>query len=287
MLQAARAAPKVLGEAGDCVAKFLGGQFNSDGGAKDRTGRSDLYYTVFALDGLAALGCDPPVEATRAYLRGFGDGADLDFVHRACLARAWATRPAGSLDADRARRITQRIETHRSADGGYAGTPGSDCGTAYDCFLALGAYQDLGNEPPDSAGLGRCVTGLRLPDGAFANERGLDVGTTPATAAAAVLSRELGLPVPPEVGDWLLAQADDRGGFRAAAGAPIPDLLSTATALHALAALAVSIDPIRETCLDFVDSLWTGHAFRGHWADEVEDCEYAFYALLALGHLSS
>jgi hypothetical protein len=68
--------------------------------------------------------------------------------------------------------------------------------------------------------------------------------------------------------------------------APMPDLLSTATALHALAGLQAPLDAIREPCLDFVDSLWTGKAFCGHWSDDVEDCEYTYYGLLAIGHLS-
>ena len=56
---------------------------------------------------------------------------------------------------------------------------------------------------------------------------------------------------------------------------------------NALAGLTVSVAEVREACLDFVDRLWTGRAFRGHQADEVEDCEYTYYALLALGHLGS
>ena len=43
---------------------------------------------------------------------------------------------------------------------------------------------------------------------------------------------------------------------------------------------------MRDRCLDFIDTLWTGRAFCGHWQDDEVDCEYAFYALLALGHLS-
>lgn len=287
MLEAVRSAPDLLRESGARVIEFLREQFNADGGARDRAGESDLYYTVFALDGLAAMRAGPPTDATGVYLRSFGDGADLDLVHRACLARCWAAMPAGGLDADTAGRILQHIETHRSTDGGYGPTPGGDSGTVYHSFLALGAYQDLDRELPNPEGLGRCVSGLRAGDGAFANQRGLKLGTTPTTAAAVVLLRELYLPVPPAVGDWLIARCDGRGGFRATPNAPLPDLLSTATALHALAALEVSVAGIRDKCLDFVDSLWTGRAFRGHWADNVEDCEYTYYALLALGHLSS
>ena len=70
-------------------------------------------------------------------------------------------------------------------------------------------------------------------------------------------------------------------------GAPIPDLLSTATALHALVGMKASLEPIKEPCLDFVDSLWTSAGgFYGNWADDALDCEYTYYGLLALGHLS-
>jgi hypothetical protein len=64
-------------------------------------------------------------------------------------------------------------------------------------------------------------------------------------------------------------------------------MLSTATALHALASLHADIEPIRERCLDFIDTLWTARGgFYGTWEDEHLDCEYTYYGLLALGHLS-
>ena len=45
MLQVARLAPKTLGEASDLVRAFLLRQFTDAGGARDRDGRPDLYYT--------------------------------------------------------------------------------------------------------------------------------------------------------------------------------------------------------------------------------------------------
>ena len=90
MLQVARLAPKQLGESRDLVTAFLRERVNPDGGFQDRAGASDLYYTVFGLDALIALQEDLPAAQTAAYLAGFGDGASLDFVHVACLARGWA-----------------------------------------------------------------------------------------------------------------------------------------------------------------------------------------------------
>ena len=36
----------------------------------------------------------------------------------------------------------------------------------------------------------------------------------------------------------------------------MPDLLSTAVALHALSGMNVDFEPIKESCLDYVDTLW-------------------------------
>ncbi|MDB5296858.1 MAG: hypothetical protein JWO31_2841, partial [Phycisphaerales bacterium] len=75
MLQVARLAPKSLGESVDLVAAFLRSTQTSDGGFADRGGRSDLYYAVFAVEGLFALRADLPLEAFRRYLESFGGAA--------------------------------------------------------------------------------------------------------------------------------------------------------------------------------------------------------------------
>ena len=114
------------------------------------------------------------------------------------------------------------------------------------------------------------------------------MGATNATAGAVTLIRHLGFPVNQNVGAWLLAQAHPQGGFLAVPGAPMPDLLSTATALHALAAMDFRLpSEIHERCLDFLESLWDARGgFHGNWSDDFLDPEYTFYGLLALGHLS-
>jgi hypothetical protein len=286
MLQVARLARTLLHEAAAPVADYLRGQFNPDGGVRDRSGASDLYYTVFGLEGLAALQAEMPVDGVRRYLAGFGDGGDLDLVHLACLARCWASLPAGSLDPGERRRMIEGLGRFRAADGGFAPRPGAAHGTAYHSFLACGAYQDLGEPLPDPAAVDRLLDGLATADGGYANEARAGIATTPNSAAAVALKRQLGGTAGEAAGRWILARAVPEGGFLAAEGAPMPDLLSTATALHALAGLEVSFEALREPCLDFVDTLWTGSGFCGTWADEAPDAEYTYYGLLALGHLS-
>jgi prenyltransferase beta subunit len=285
MLQVARLAPKLLKDSAELVRDFLLRQFNEDGGFADRNGRSDLYYTVYGIDGLIALQAELPVEKIRSHVRSFGDGEHLDFVHLCCLARVRAA--AGLQNEKSCRAILQRIEQFRSRDGGFHLQPDQSHGTVYACFLAVGAYQDLGSEMPDALRVVQCLKSLETNDGAWANHRRAEFGSTSATAAAVTLLRNLSMPVNASVGDWLLARKHPQGGFVAAPRTPMPDLLSTATALHALAGMQVSFEAVREGCLDFTDTLWTNQgAFHGHWGDEYLDCEYTFYGLLALGHLS-
>jgi hypothetical protein len=286
MLQVARLAPTQLADSRDLVVRFLRERLNPDGGFQDRAGSSDLYYTVFGLDALVALQADLPVEETSAFLARFGDGETLDFVHLACLARAWAAvRPR--REGVPAAALLHRMETFRCRDGGYAQSREAAHGSVYAAFLALGAYEDLGAEPPERMRILDSLKTLRAADGSYANQPGLETGTTTATAAAVVLLRHLDTQVDREVGMWLLDRCHARGGFFAAPAAPIPDLLSTATALHALSAMHVPMGGLQEPCLDFVDSLWTNRgSFHGSWLDEALDCEYTYYGLLALGHLA-
>lgn len=278
MLQVARLAPKLLGDAAAAVEAFLQQQWHDDGGGCDRAGASDLYYTVFTLEGLLALQADVPAAPLSAYLARFGDGDELDTVHLACLARCWAS--AGMAGAEPARDAAAIAANLQRA------CPDPRESSVYHAFLVHGAYQDLGVEHPDPSALLEAVMVRRSSDGAFANTPGMPVGSTTVTAAAVTLLRQLDQDVPAEVGDWLLQRAFPDGGFLAAPRAPAPDLLSTATALHALAGMKVDFTPLREPCLDFIDTLWTGRAFCGHWADDAQDSEYTYYALLALGHAS-
>ncbi|MDH7503147.1 MAG: prenyltransferase/squalene oxidase repeat-containing protein [Verrucomicrobiota bacterium] len=306
MLDAARLAPKLLGESSRAVMQFLMTRMNAEGGFRGRSATSDLYYTVFALDALEALGAQPHGELVRRYLEEFGDGRGLDFVHCCCLARCWAA--IGRSDADGRRdAILSRIESHRTPDGGYGTGIGGGEGNPYGCFLALSAYEDLGRRVPNELGVVGFLGRSMMSDGSWSNARnagdaGPDdancKGSTTATGAAVVVLNRLVSTAPEEnqaaglfdpglTARWLLDRMDAGGGFLAAPGTPAPDLLSTAVAVHALGILGVQLGFLRDALLDFVDSLWDGRgAFRGYWGDDQGDSEYTFYGLLVLGHLA-
>jgi hypothetical protein len=287
MLQVARLAPTLLQSSTDLVGAFFRERYDPGGGFVNRAGLPDLYYTVFGLEGMAALRAPIDGPRTRAYLADFGDGAALDFVHLSCLARCWANLPGGIPPEDIRDGILARLATFRAADGGFGTEAGATDGSAYGAFVAIGAYQDLREPVPDTEGLLTQLVGLESADGGLNNFPAAPVGLTTATAAGATVLRHYGAAVPATYAPWLLAQAHPQGGFRALPGSPIPDLLSTATAIHALVGLHADVSTFKEPCLDFIDTLWTNRGgFYGHWEDDVLDCEYTYYGLLALGHLS-
>jgi hypothetical protein len=288
MVQVARLAPKILGEATPLVVDFLQTQRHPDGGFRDRAGQSDPYYTVFGIESLLALQQPLPTEELRRYARSFDDGRQLDLIQIACLARIWSALPAVLQVECPRNTLLAGLESHRTHDGGFGTQPGMKHGSMYGTFMSVGAYQDLRDDIPQTSRLLDFVDSLAGSQGAYRQSQDLPVELVPATAGAVALLRHFGQrPVAASTGQWMLSCFDPQGGFRAAPHVPMPDLLSTATALHALTAMKIDLGERRESCLDFVDSLWTNRGgFFGHWDDSHVDCEYTYYALLALGHLS-
>ena len=276
MLSAAAKAEKYLGDSAELVTRFLKMQINPDGGFKGRTGASDLYYTVFGLEALLALQADVPVENILNYLGKFENFNNLDLIHLACLVRCRADLSAEPFNKDTIDNILQLTEKYHAQQ--YS---------IYSCFFAVGLYQDLNVELPDPQAFLNRIEELRTTDGAYANDSAIKVGSTPATAAAITILSHLGSPVPAGSVDWLLGRCHPEGGFAAIPTAPIPDLLSTAVALHALSEVGTDISNIKDKCLNFVNTLWSDkggfHGIEGEW---ILDCEYTFYGLLALGHLA-
>jgi hypothetical protein len=287
MLQAARRAPVLLGDDTSQVEAFIRGQLNPGGGFAGRDGESDLHYTTYGLETLLALGRELPVREVAHYLMSFGDGAGLDFMHAAALARCWANLTSG-FECVPVAALLRHIERHRAADGGYGMELGAAHGTIYSAFFALRAYQDLGQPLPRPERLLAGLDTLRAFDGGIVNGFETSEGVTPATAAFVILSAHLGRPAEPSFGEWLLARDLPKGGFGLNTEARIADLLSTSLALHALNRLNVPIDGLRQRALSFVRSLWNERGgFHGHWADEDLDLEYLYYGLIALGNLAA
>jgi len=231
------------------VARFILSRQNPDGGFRGKGAESDLYYTVFAAAGLKALGAPVPALRLWNYVRRFGTGEELDFVHLVCLIQL---RSAFPMLGKTRRRFFQALESRRAE-------------SAYDLFL-----KQLAGD------------GLRIARLPVAPRPVVFADPTPSLAAAIIVNQ----PADRTAAKALLDRACRSGGFAATDQLNTADLLSTATALFALRTLHADLDAIRRPCLEFVESLWRDSGgFAGHAADEFEDVEYTFYALLSVGCL--
>ena len=289
MLQVARLAPAVLGpDASKRIEAFVRSTELPEGGFRDREGKPDLYYTSFAVDALTALQAELP-PTLGAWLATI-DPTSLDLVHLASLSRVAAAvaSSTGNESPVAIEPIFELIEAYRSGDGGYHANQGSETGSGYGCFVAYGAYSDHHRMPPNPEGMVECMRHLEQADGGWSNDRHLPIANVPSTAASMTLYRNLRLPVPDATEGFVRSCFHAKaGGFVPFPRAPLPDLLSTAVALHTLDRLQADLTSIKETCLDFIDSLWTADGgFVGNWDDDTLDVEYTYYGLLALGHLA-
>jgi len=278
-----------LGGSADLIESFVRARLDACGGFVDRTAKPDLYYTVFGIDCLLALGAGVPVDRITRYLGTFDTGQTLNLLHLTCLARCFAALPGVAVPDGLRQRVAEALQRHRKEDGGYDTELESSHGSAYGCFVAVAALQDIDAPLPEADAIDHCLNGLATADGGYANDPDIPLGSVPATSAAVTLRRALGLTVSPRSVRFLTNCFHAQGGMIALPAAPLPDLLSTAVGLHALRAADANVSELRERCLDFLDSLWTARgSFYPTWAEEDHalDVEYTFYALLALGHLS-
>ena len=266
-------------DAVNSVRNFLLSQWHEDGGFLGRDKKSDLYYTVFGIQLMQALELTPEKKLSN-FLKSFGNGEELDFVHLASLIRCSALTQIENQS------ILQ-IESFRSSDGGYSHLNiNAEHGTIYAGFLAYLAYLESALPIPDSCKLIKSLERLKMRDGSYANDSEMNTGSTTATAAAIVLLNACGEKVEKATTNALASRAQQNGGFSASPSSPVPDLLSTATALFALKHVEYDISKKQSKHRQFIASLWNEDGgFSGHVFDDTSDCEYTFYAMMALGIL--
>jgi prenyltransferase beta subunit len=260
------------------IVRFVSRSQCTDGGFRGRGGTSDVYYTMFALECLMALG-EPLPSATRLYLESLQAACnDLAFVDRV----AWVCS-AAMMGLNAASAVSTGRPLRRVAGASHAGPA---TGVIYEGFLATLAHEVLVKPCLDNCRVRADLTACLTPSGGFAALPGGTMAVTPVTAAAVLLLAHQGSKVLPATLDWLLSRQHPDGGFTASAEATVPDLLSTGTALHALSA-AGRLDAVRGgALLMWLETLQRfDGGFAGSDADSQGDCEYTFYALLTLGHL--
>ena len=270
---------------------------NDDGGFGGRDPASDLYYTAFALRGLAILGELAPETAAKAAgyvrLRLTGSATVIDFFSLlyACLLIQAATGTDVLTDAaaDWPERVAALLESFRTPDGGYGKTPGSAFGSTYQTFLVALCYEMLGRSLPDINGTVRFVRERRRDDGGFVEMKQMKrPGTNPTAAAVGLLQMTGALDdaTKSSVAEMLSYVQSAEGGLLANARIPAADLLSTFTGSWTLEECGARDRIDRAAALRYVRTLERpdGGFHGGSW-DGGFDVEYTFYGLGAVALL--
>ena len=276
---------------------FLAAQ-QPDGGFTGRAGGSDLYYTGFALRGLAVLGelQGEPARRAAEYLRGrlVGQETIVDFlslIYGAMLVESAAgidvfvQAPPTWRDA-----VSTTLETLRRTDGGYAKGPDGAISSTYHSFLVM-LCRELIQRPVE--GPDRVVTFIRsqaAPEGGFREIRASKrAGTNPTAAGIGTLRilHALDPTTRDSTVEFLADMQTDEGGLRANTRIPIADLLSSFTGYLTLQDLNAAEVVDHAELLRFVRAMEieTG-GFRGGDLDPGDDVEYTFYGLGCLALLA-
>jgi geranylgeranyl transferase type-2 subunit beta len=283
-------------------ARYLRAAQNPDGGFSGREGGSDLYYTGFALRGLAVLDQLSPAvcRKTAGFLQAslHREASVIDFF--SLLYSCLLVQAAGGIDvlegspSDWPDRVAATLESFRTADGGYAKGPGGVGGSTYHSFLVALCYQLLGRDVPRPAELTSFVLSRRRDDGGFVEVAAMRrSGTNPTAAAVGLLQiieprwMEQYPEVRQGVVDFLTEMASREGGLRANGRIPLADLLSTFTGSWTLADVGAvdRLEPAEVRGYAEAAERAAG-GFRGGLWDEGVDVEYTFYGLGVLGLFS-
>ncbi len=277
---------------------FLASCQRSDGGFAGREGESDLYYTAFALRGLAitgALQLDVCERAAVFVRQQAGMPVNIiDFVSLLYAVRliqaAGGPDMWGEQQTDLADAVAAALEAHRSPDGGYAKKAGAAMGSTYHTFLAALVYGMIQRPLPEPDRIASFLKNRLRDDGGFVELPVMKRSGANPTAAAVALAGMLDAAASLTRGaaDALAAlQSPVEGGFHANRSAPAADLLSTFTALLTLEELGAMDRANRDAARRFVESLATpSGGFRAGAWDDQPDVEYTFYGLGSLALLA-
>jgi geranylgeranyl transferase type-2 subunit beta len=259
------------------------------GGFAGRRGGPDPYYTVFALRALEALGrLDLGLAAQDAALIADNRNTNLDPARTGAVDAMMAGQMEKSWSGGASsQEALERIERFRSTDGGYGRAPGAAQGSMYLSFLAALAYDLRGRMPPAVERLKAFALGRQGAQGEYGEFRSptWGGGGTNATAAGMGLALLLGSGAAIDrSAAWLMAQQTPSGGWPATAHAPLPDLLSTFTALTMLATIESAGPSVRASSRSFAIACErpTG-GFGAFPGDAGWDVEYTYYGLGVMG----
>jgi hypothetical protein len=243
----------------------------------NRSREADIYYTVFGL----MLSCIFGLQTDREKARRELDCCEIDtsdLVHYASFVRASIL-----LDLSWQGLWRRLLFAGNAPEPVFRTFPHSDSRSPYSRFVWLSLMEDMRRQIDGRQEIVESLHAYRTPGGGYSNRPGGSSATVNATAAALSVVGQLAGYGDRSAEDVrrLLAMQDESGGFCANGQTPLPDMLSTATALFVLKRYGVMprVEPA-----PFIEAHWLeSGGFAPTLAEENSDMEYTFYGLLALG----
>lgn len=247
----------------------------------NKSGEPDVYYTSFGWILSYILGIELNEQGRSAYLER-QSVLSMDLVHYAAYTRCCLLHRL--MREGKLRFLLGSVHPLpvRELDS-FKLVPHDDRWSPYTRFLWISLLEDTRRTEKERVRVLASLEQYQVAGGGYSNLRGRNVATTNATVAALVVIGQLKGYEPDRDLFFLRNSQDETGGFRAGQGAPVPDLLSTATALFLMNRYGVR--PLRPA-RDFIEAHWldSGGFSATLWEDS-SDVEYVFYGLLALGAL--
>ena len=267
---------------------------DQNGGFRGRTGNGDLYYSAFALRGLFLLGmlddekllsCVTGFLKEQQYRENLFPVDILSWTFCASLVYAVQGK---EFSPEQIAFLLHRWERFRCSDGCFAATEKSAFSSTYTTFLTALFYELLGESERSRTIPVSPILDRQRSDGGFVELPPLRYsGTNPTAAAVGLLTLlEVPLPEKEKTVEFLYRCQQSGGGFQAHARIPIPDLLSSFSAVNSLCDLDAADQLNRQVLQRFVSGLRSPDGgFFGMSTDQQSDVEYTFYgmALEAMG----
>lgn len=296
------------------IRQFVDQAKYENGGFQDRAGKLDIYYSVFGYTLAFAYDIKLDLEKEFRFLEGWNQKQNADLIHAVCYIRCYYLLlvleqkqkfnlkvDVSDFDGFIAKLVMKRmikklrkncqsyfdlIEEYKAKDGGYNhNKKGARQATVYASFLVYTLYQDLNKSKTQLNEISKHLGELKCKDASFANDNDSQTGVSSATAAGIIMTMNKDIKVEASIA-YLMKNYTPRGGFKAAIGLPIADVLSTSTALLALYMAGENLQELSEKSLDFINLHWDeSGGFFGSIADMTCDVEYTYYALLGIGIL--
>lgn len=261
------------------ITGFVESQRAEDESFVNKSGKADLYYTAFGWLLSLILDIKLDVKKMAVYL-ALQDPSKMDMVHYTSYIRCRMLQLM--MKGWKASLMFIKLFSDEYRDmKDLSNLPHGDLWSPYSQYIRYSLAEDTGYILQDKKGILESLASYRSPRGGYANIRnGMSATTNATVAALSIIGQIRGYDENIDA-NYLREQQEESGGFKAAEDAPVPDILSTATALFTLNCYGMQLKyPPKE----FIEAHWLDSGgFSATLLDDTSDVEYTFYGLLALG----